>query len=134
MDRKTHWDNIYRAKGPFNVSWYTPHLDTSLTLIEHTGGGLDAAIIDIGGGASTLVDDLLNRQYSRVTVLDISQTALDQSQQRLGGQAHLVKWIQGDILSTSPCPPTYDVWHDRAVFHFLTDPLERQQYLDTLRR
>jgi ubiquinone/menaquinone biosynthesis C-methylase UbiE len=135
VDRQAHWENIYTAKGPHNVSWYTPHLDKSLAMIGQTGVGAEARIVDIGGGASTLVDDLLAAGYRQVTVLDLSSTALDTARERLDSLADQVKWLQGDITAVDPCPThPYDVWHDRAVFHFMTQPDDRERYLDRLRR
>lgn len=135
MDAHTHWETIYATKGPANVSWYTPHLGQSLELIQRTGAGVTARIIDVGGGASTLVDDLLAAGYQHLTVLDISETALQVSRERLGEQANRVTWLQGDITTVLPCPtPTYEVWHDRAVFHFLTRAEARASYVERLRR
>src|SRR6266436_3274737 len=87
MDTKTHWEKVYKAKGPETVSWYRPHLETSLALIERTGAGFSSSIIDVGGGESTLVDDLVSRGYQKVTVLDISETAVNVSKQRMGKAA-----------------------------------------------
>lgn len=127
-----HWETIYRTKSHREVSWYTPHLEASLALLRETP--LDAAIIDVGGGASTLVDDLLQAGYRDLTVLDISETALRIAQDRLGDGAERVAWIRGDITSLGTLPKVFDVWHDRAVFHFLTQETERRAYVRLLRR
>lgn len=128
MDR-AHWDKVYSAKAPDQVSWYRPHLDTSLALIERAAPDRDAAIIDVGGGESTLVDDLLARGYANVTVLDISRTAIDFTKARLGGAAKMARWIVGDITRAELADHAYDLWHDRAVFHFLTAAERRREYV-----
>jgi 2-polyprenyl-3-methyl-5-hydroxy-6-metoxy-1,4-benzoquinol methylase len=127
-ERKAHWENIYSVKAPTEVSWYQPHPATSLELINRTGITRAAQIIDVGGGASTLVDDLLSQGYSNITVLDIASAALEKSQARLGTRATSVSWIAADITQASLPPAHYDLWHDRAVFHFLTDAKDRQSY------
>ena len=129
MDVKTHWDRIYKTKSPESVSWYRAHLETSLALIERAAVARSAAIIDIGGGESTFVDDLLHLSYKNLTVLDISQTAIDVTKKRLGPAAEKVRWLVGDILEISLEPRAYDLWHDRAVFHFLTEPEQRIAYV-----
>ena len=132
MTLETHWESIYRTKAPDAVSWYRPHLELSLTLIERAAGGRQAAIIDVGAGESTLVDDLLRRGYRDVTVLDISPTALDVTRKRLGPLAEHVRWIAADI-TRSPLPRhAFDVWHDRAVFHFLTHRVDRAAYVQNV--
>jgi len=118
-DLKTHWENVYTTKAPDQVSWYRPHLELSLSLIERAGGGVSASIIDVGGGESTLVDDLLARGYRNIAVLDISQAAIDTTKKRLGEAAGRVRWITGDVTTAELAQGAYDVWHDRAVFHFL---------------
>ena len=134
MDTHQHWETIYATKGPTDVSWYTPHLLQSLTMIERTGVGPTARIIDMGGGASTLVDDLLARGFQHLTVLDISESALRVSRERLGEEASRVTWLQGDVTALPLCStPAYDIWHDRAVFHFLTQAGARTSYMDRLR-
>jgi SAM-dependent methyltransferase len=127
-----HWEAIYRTKSHREVSWYTPHLEASLALLRETP--LDAAVIDVGGGASTLVDDLLQAGYEDLTVLDVSETALRIAQDRLGERANRVAWIRGDITSLATLPKVFDVWHDRAVFHFLTRDTERRAYVRLLRQ
>ncbi len=134
MDAQTHWDKIYTEKAPNAVSWYRPHLETSLTLIERAAGGRSASIIDVGGGESTLVDDLLARGYQNITVLDISQTAIDANRNRLGKTADRIQWLVADITKVELKPPAYDVWHDRAVFHFLTTPNDRLAYVHQVAR
>ena len=131
MDRERHWEKTYRAKSPTEVSWYTPHLEESLRLIEEVANS-DARVIDVGGGASTLVDDLLAVGHSHLSVLDISNTALELARERLGQRADLVNWIRGDVTSVELAPDSYDVWHDRAVFHFLLEEDDRKKYVANL--
>jgi 2-polyprenyl-3-methyl-5-hydroxy-6-metoxy-1,4-benzoquinol methylase len=131
---KQHWDKVYATTPPDRVSWYRPHLEISLSLIERAAGGRSAAIIDVGGGESTLVDDLLRRGYQNLTLLDISQTAIDVAKERLKEKAQLIRWIAADITRVDLPPDTYDVWHDRAVFHFLTSPEHRAAYVRTVVR
>lgn len=130
MGTQEHWERIYGTKPPEQVSWYRPHLETSLGLIERVAADRASVIIDVGGGASTLVDDLIARGYRNVTVLDISPAALEIARKRLGevpGSAH---WLQADVTAPPAFPAqAYDVWHDRAVFHFLTTPGERLAYV-----
>jgi SAM-dependent methyltransferase len=130
MDRRPHWEQIYATKAFDRVSWFRPHLETSLGLIEQaTQGDRAAAIIDVGGGASTLVDDLIGRGYRNVTVLDISQAALDDSRERLGEVGAAVRWMCADVLAAQLPEHYFDIWHDRAVFHFLTLPEDRIAYV-----
>jgi len=129
MDTRTHWEKIYRTKGPEAVSWYRPHLERSLALIERAAGGTSASIIDVGGGESTLVDDLLARGYQNLSVLDVSQTAIDVTKKRLGATAEQVHWMVADITTVQLEPLAFDVWHDRAVFHFLTTMEQRIVYV-----
>lgn len=129
MSTRQHWDRIYGTKPADRVSWYSQHLEASLELIERTCPRERAAIIDVGGGASTLADDLLARGYQNLTVLDISQTAIDITRKRLGADADRVHWRVGDITRTDFQPAHFDLWHDRAVFHFLTDPAHRGAYV-----
>ena len=117
------------------MSWYRPHLETSLALIERAAKGDRALpIIDVGGGSSTLVDDLIARGFRNVTVLDISQAALDKAQSRLGADADRVHWLRADITQSRLQERAFDVWHDRAVFHFLTDPAARTAYVQNAAR
>lgn len=129
MDSKMHWEKVYSTKAPNEVSWYQPHLETSLALISRAAGANSASIIDVGGGESTLVDDLLARGYQTITILDISQTAIDVTKERLKELADRVQWIVGDVTRLKLARGAYDVWHDRAVFHFLTGTEERQAYV-----
>lgn len=133
MERKTHWENVYRTRVPTDVGWYQPHLARSLELIASTGVDGTASLLDVGGGASTLVDDLVARDFRRVTVLDVSAAALQVAKARLGPRAVEVAWIEGDITKVELPPRAYDVWHDRAVFHFLTDAGDRERYVRALR-
>ena len=129
MDAGSHWENIYRTKAPDAVSWYRSHLDRSLELIESAAPGRSARIIDIGGGESTLVDDLLARGYDNLTILDVSQTALDVTRARLGEAGKQVAWICADVTQADLPARAYDVWHDRAVFHFLVQQEQRNAYV-----
>lgn len=132
MDKKAHWENVYSTKGRDEVSWFREHLDTSLKMIVGTGVGYEAAIIDVGGGNSTLVDDLIERGFIDVSVLDISGKAISDSKERLGAKAATVNWIESDITMAALPPNHFDVWHDRAVFHFLTDENDRKKYVDLM--
>ncbi len=129
FDPKTHWENIYKTKSSKEVSWYQPRLGKSLELILELGLSKDARIIDIGGGASTLPDDLLGNGFKNITVLDISSEALQVSKSRLGNRASLVQWLEADVTQASLQPDYYDLWHDRAVLHFLTTVEDRQKYI-----
>lgn len=134
MDAKEYWEGVYRTKAPEAVSWYRPHLETSLVLIQRAAGEESASIIDVGGGESTLVDDLLARGYCKVTVLDISPTAIEVARKRLGPAAEQVHWLLADITEVQLEPNAYDVWHDRAVFHFLTAMSQRVAYIRQVAR
>lgn len=134
MDQRLHWETVYRTRAPDAVSWYAPHLDTSLALIERSAGALSAAIIDVGGGEATLVDDLLARGYTDVSVLDISAEAIRVARARLGAQAGRARWLVGDITQAELPERRYDVWHDRAVFHFLLEPAQRAAYVRQVAR
>ena len=130
-DWKKHWETLYAEKDSAEVSWYQSHPQYSLSLIEDTGIGTKASIIDVGGGASTLVDHLLKTGYRDITVFDIARAAIEQAQLRLGNRSQRVTWIEGDITSYAP-EQQFDIWHDRAVFHFLTGERDRACYLETL--
>ena len=134
MNGKSHWDRIYRSTSPELVSWYQAEQPLSLDLIRRAVPDPSAAIIDVGGGASTLVDHLLAAGYHRLTVLDLSGVALAATQTRLGTAATPVVWLEADVLTVPFSPGRFDLWHDRAVFHFLTDPSERRRYIAQLRR
>jgi SAM-dependent methyltransferase len=129
MNAQAHWERIYTEKAPNAFSWYRPHLEKSLRLIERAAPERSASIIDVGGGESTLVDDLLAGGYENITVLDISQTAVDANRRRLGKAAERVSWLVADITKVELDATAYDVWHDRAVFHFLTAPSDRVAYV-----
>jgi len=130
MDRKQHWENVYQTKQLNEVSWYQTIPETSLHFFEELEVPVTAKIIDIGGGDSLLVDHLLAKGYQNITVLDISQTAIEKAKQRLGDKSKNVKWIVADASAFKPVEK-YDFWHDRAAFHFLTDEQEISRYLDT---
>jgi len=130
---KTHWEGVYHTKSPKEVSWFQEHSEVSLDLIKRMEINKNAHIIDIGGGASTLVDDLLLDGFHHLTVLDISAAALYTAQQRLGTRGSQVEWLEADITRVHLPPSRYDVWHDRAVFHFLTDAEDRASYVSTVR-
>lgn len=134
MDNKQHWDTVYGSKAPDTVSWYTPHLETSLNLIHQASTDKRTAIIDIGGGESTLVDDLLFEGYKDVSVLDISQKAIDVARARIGKQANKVYWYCADITQATLPQGYFDVWHDRAVFHFLIGEAQRVRYVEQVMR
>ena len=128
---KTHWERVY-ADGYEDVSWFQARPDLSLRLIKSSGVAKDAGIIDVGGGASPLVDCLLDEGYLPVAVLDVSPTALRYARDRLGSRARLVNWFEADVAKFDP-PRRFGLWHDRAVFHFLTDAVQRRAYVQTLR-
>jgi ubiquinone/menaquinone biosynthesis C-methylase UbiE len=134
MDPEAHWEKVYRTKQPTEVSWYRPHLEVSLQLIEEAAPNRDAHIIDVGGGESTLVDDLLDRGYRHLSVLDISATALLVAKDRLGHRSDQVKWLCGDVTTFEFPRQEYDVWHDRAVFHFLKEGSARSAYVRRVAR
>jgi 2-polyprenyl-3-methyl-5-hydroxy-6-metoxy-1,4-benzoquinol methylase len=129
MHDMQHWERVYATKRPDEVSWYRPHLEMSLRLIAKGAVDHSARIIDVGGGESTLVDDLLAEGYRNATVLDLSETALSVARQRLDTKSSLVTWLHGDVTTYPLQPHVYDVWHDRAVFHFLTKPADRAAYV-----
>ncbi|MDD5227641.1 MAG: class I SAM-dependent methyltransferase [Methylococcales bacterium] len=127
MNKKSHWENIYQNKLPEEVSWYQDVPTISLELISVCSMSNDAVIIDVGGGASTLSDCLLEKGYTHLTVLDLSANALEHSKQRLGDKANLIDWHVDESTQFS-ASKRYDIWHDRAVFHFLTDENDREKY------
>lgn len=134
MTTRAHWEHVYQTKAVDEVSWYRPHLEVSLALIEHAAPDKDSAVIDVGGGEATLVDDLVAGGYSDVAVLDISPAAIEVAKGRLGPAAALVHWITGDITAVELEAARYDVWHDRAVFHFLTSADDRAAYVRQVAR
>lgn len=129
QENKDHWEKVYTTKAPDTVSWFQPHAETSMRLIKATGLGSASEIIDVGGGASTLVDDLLDEGHRQVTVLDLSAVALEESRRRLGELANRVTWVEADITRATFPPHSIDLWHDRAVFHFLTTQKDREAYV-----
>ena len=133
LDAKNHWEELYHSTSPGKVSWYQENPATSLGFIEKTGLPKEAPILDVGSGASTLVDQLLLRGYRNLALLDVSTKALLLTRQRLGGKATDVAWHHGDVTRYS-LPEQYSLWHDRAAFHFLVDPSDRRAYVTSLRQ
>ena len=133
FDRKKHWETIYQTKELKDVSWFQPNPETSLDFFKQFNVSLNAKIIDVGGGDSFLVDHLLDLGYTDITVLDISEAAIERAKERLGEKANQVKWIIEDAAKFHP-KETYDFWHDRAAFHFLTDENEISNYLETAQK
>ena len=133
MSTETHWNRVYTDKAVTQVSWFQLHASQSIQLIQSLKLEPDAAMIDVGAGASILADELLDLGYRHLTVLDISNKALQQSQQRLDDRAHLIDWKVADLLSVEFEPESYQVWHDRAVFHFLTHPQEQKRYIQQVK-
>lgn len=133
MTQRKHWEDVYRQKAASEVSWYQPEARVSLGLIRRVAPDLESSIIDVGGGASTLADGLLDEGYRRVTVLDIASSAIAIAQQRLEARAREVTWVQADVLTMAFPASSFDVWHDRAVFHFLTEPGDRTSYVRQVR-
>jgi SAM-dependent methyltransferase len=134
MSTQQHWERIYVTKAPKQTSWFRPHLETSLTLIERAVSDKSARIIDVGGGESTLVDDLLARGFRNLSLLDISRTAIEVTKARLGPMASGVELIVADVTTADLTANAYDVWHDRAVFHFLTTADDRAAYVKGVKR
>lgn len=132
-DRKEHWNKVYDSKTPTEVSWYEPMPETSLNYITECKLDNDAAIIDIGGGDSFLAEFLLAKGFTDVTVVDISEKAIERAKKRLGERAEEIKWIVADASEFKP-ERQYDLWHDRAAFHFLTEDEQVQNYLQTVKR
>jgi len=132
-DRKEHWENVYQKKSPLEVSWHQKEPTLSLQLIRGTQLALDAPIIDVGGGASMLVDKLCHEGYSNVSVLDVSENALVHAKDRLADQAAMVEWFEEDVTRFNP-PHRFALWHDRAVFHFLTARADRERYINVLKQ
>lgn len=131
MDRTQHWQHVYATKPLTDVSWYQPHPARSLELIGGSGAGLEAPIIDVGGGDALLVDALLDRGHTQLSVLDVSRAALDRARHRLGTGAAAVTWIEADVTQVVLPAAAFAVWHDRAVFHFLTTADDRARYVAT---
>ena len=132
-ERQAHWEGVYTSKAETEVSWYQETPEVSLGLIQGTGLGADAAIIDIGAGASRLIEALLDRGFRSVSALDLSESALETTRTRLGARADCVEWIVSDVTAWRPAK-RYDIWHDRAAFHFLTEAADRADYLRVLDR
>lgn len=132
-DRKAHWEAVYSTRGETGVSWHQDEPRLSLELIRSVAPPAGGRIVDVGGGASTLVDRLLDLPFERVAVLDISETALGCARSRLGARAGRVEWIAADVTEVESLG-TFDVWHDRAVFHFLSDAADRRTYVELARR
>jgi len=132
MSSKAHWQQVYTSKAATEVSWFQAHAENPLRLIRESGIARTDAIIDIGGGASTLVDDLLVDGYRRISVLDLSAAALFVAQNRLGDRADEVSWIEADITRSELPANGFDLWHDRAAFHFLIEDEDRRRYVSTV--
>jgi ubiquinone/menaquinone biosynthesis C-methylase UbiE len=133
VSRKAHWENLYTTKGEKEVSWFQENPAPSLELIGLAGVAANASIIDVGGGASRLIDSLVERKMGQMTVLDLSSAALEAARERLGEAGAGVEWIVADVTTWEPAK-TYDLWHDRAAFHFLTDQADQSAYVDRLKR
>jgi SAM-dependent methyltransferase len=131
--RQAHWENVYASKAENEVSWFQETPAPSLALIAEIGAAPSAAIIDVGGGASRLVDQLIDRGFHDVTVLDLSAAALEAAKARLGERAGRAQWLVADVTTWEPSR-TYDIWHDRAALHFLTEESDRAAYIARLRR
>jgi SAM-dependent methyltransferase len=129
MQSKEHWEKVYSTKAVDSVSWFQQRAELSMRLVRDSGISLDAAILDVGGGASVLVDDLLEEGFADITVLDLSGAALAESRRRLGPRGATVRWMESDILGAVFAPHSIDLWHDRAVFHFLTAEADRAAYV-----
>ena len=132
-DRKNHWEKVYRGKSPHEVSWFQENPALSLRLIEETRIVLDAPIIDVGGGASLLVGKLCEEGYTDIGVLDVSASALAHAKDRLADKTCAVNWYEADVTSFKP-PKQFALWHDRAVFHFLTSEADRDSYVRVLKK
>jgi len=134
MARQKHWDQVHGKREPNEVSWYQPHLGLSLEWIEQAGLSRSAGILDVGAGTSTLASDLLEQGYNDVTTLDCSAAAIDVARSQLGSRSNQVQWLHGDITQLKLPALRFDLWHDRAVFHFLTEPSDRETYRASLAR
>jgi len=132
LDRKAHWEKVYREKAADSVSWFQSNPDVSLSLIKSCHLDIDDSLIDVGGGSSVLIDSLINLGHQNLSVLDISSAALSNSQERLGSLADRVNWLVEDVTNFQ-APQKYSLWHDRAVFHFLTDKADREKYIEALK-
>jgi len=128
MERKAHWEQVYSTRMAEKLGWYKPRLDTPLSWLEELNLDKASPIIDVGGGASTFVDDLVDAGYDSITVFDIAEHAIETSKKRLGRQSEMVMWLSGDVTSYSLPPNRFALWHDRAVLHFLTEPEQSNAY------
>lgn len=129
MDSREHWERIYTTKSPSEVSWYQREPSVSLELISRAAPDRGSDVVDVGGGASTLVDGLIARGYRSITVLDLASAALELARSRLKARSSLARWLHADVLSHPFEPSSFDLWHDRAVFHFLTSHEDRRRYV-----
>jgi len=132
MDEAEHWEQIYASRSCRQVGWYAPHLETSIKWIAELDLAAEDPIIDVGGGASTLVDDLLLAGHKNLTVLELSENAIALSRERLGAKSDSITWLQEDVTQSELPSRHFKLWHDRAVFHFLINPQQQQQYKDAL--
>lgn len=133
QNRKVHWENLYEKQSPAGLGWYQPYPEMSLKLINATGVGVDDNIIDVGGGTSKLTKLLLKEGYKKLTVLDISANSIEKAKIEFGKQYEKITWIEADVANFNSTEK-YDIWHDRAVFHFLTDSHDRERYIDSLNK
>jgi ubiquinone/menaquinone biosynthesis C-methylase UbiE len=133
QDAEAHWREVWRTRSATKVSWYQEHSERSLTLIRKVAPQPGSSIIDVGGGASRLVDELVGAGYLGLTVLDLAEDALERTRQRLGNRASQVSWVHANLLDY-PFPRGFQVWHDRAVLHFMTDAADRDKYVEQLTR
>ncbi len=132
MGEAEHWEQIYASRSCRQVGWYAPHLETSIKWIAELDLAAEEPIIDVGGGASTLVDDLLLAGHKNLTILELSKNAIALSRERLGAKSDSINWLQEDVTQSELPSGHFKLWHDRAVFHFLINPLQQQQYKDAL--
>jgi SAM-dependent methyltransferase len=130
-NRKNHWERVYQKHSPTEVGWYQANPERSLKLIKNTGAGTDSSIIDVGGGTSTLSKHLLDKGYKKLTVFDISGNSIERAKSQIGEKSREIKWIEADVTKYS-FMEQFDIWHDRAVFHFLTKAEDRKAYIDSL--
>ena len=134
MDSKAHWEHLYRTKGPDQMSWFESEASLSVSLVQRVAPSRAESIIDVGAGSATFVDGLLSAGYHRITVLDLAAAALTQAKDRLQDRANAVNWCEADILTAQLPAKAFDIWHDRAVFHFLTKQSDRRTYIMQVRR
>jgi 2-polyprenyl-3-methyl-5-hydroxy-6-metoxy-1,4-benzoquinol methylase len=131
MDKKKHWDGIYGEKTFSELTWFQPEAKVSVDLIDKLDLSKESSILDVGGGASTLIDSLIEKEFKKITVLDLSENALKQSQKRIGEKTSYISWCVGDVIDFK-FNKKFDLWHDRAVFHFLTQESEQEKYISNL--